>query len=65
MNHWVLLRILSYGLVALHSRYEAALMTGNQAAVESLIRGASDTRAQWKPGKLYTPESLSKTKPSA
>lgn len=46
-------------------RYEAALMTGNQAAVESLIRGASDTRAQWKPGKLYTPESLSKTKPSA
>ena len=46
-------------------RYEAALMTDNQTAVESLIRSASDTRAQWKPGKLYTPESLSKTKPTA
>ena len=43
-------------------RYEAALMTDNTAAIEQLIRSASETRAQWKPGKLYTPESLAKNK---
>ncbi len=46
-------------------RYEAALMTGDKAALERLIRSASDTRAQWKPGKLYTAESLSKAKDKA
>ncbi len=44
-------------------RYEAALMTDNQPALEALVRSASDTRAQWKPGKLYTPQSLNKNKP--
>ena len=44
-------------------RYEAALMTDNQPALEALVRSASDTRAQWKPGKLYTPQSLAKNKP--
>ena len=44
-------------------RYEAALMTGDLPAVEALVRSASDTRAQWKPGKLYTPQSLHKNKP--
>ena len=43
-------------------RYEAALMTDNQPALEALVRSASDTRAQWKPGKLYTPQSLNKSK---
>ena len=44
-------------------RYEAALMTGDQPALEALVRNASDTRAQWKPGKLYTAQSLHKNKP--
>ncbi|MEG0923107.1 MAG: prephenate dehydrogenase/arogenate dehydrogenase family protein [Comamonas sp.] len=44
-------------------RYEAALTTNDLPAVEALVRGASDTRAHWKQGKLYTPQSLSKTKP--
>lgn len=44
-------------------RYEAALTTNDLSAVEALVRGASDTRAHWKQGKLYTPQSLSKTKP--
>ena len=39
-------------------RYEAALMTDNTAAHEALVRSASDTRAHWKPGKLYSPQSL-------
>ncbi len=39
-------------------RYEAALMTDNTAALEALVRSASDTRAHWKPGKLYSPQSL-------
>ena len=43
-------------------RYEAALMTGDQPALEALVRNASETRAQWKPGKLYTPQSLNKNK---
>ena len=39
-------------------RYEAALMTDNTAALEALVRSASDTRAHWKPGKLSSPQSL-------
>lgn len=39
-------------------RYEAALMTDNTSALEALVRSASDTRAHWKPGKLYSPQSL-------
>ena len=45
-------------------RYEAALMTDNAGELEAMIRSASETRAQWKPGKLYTAESLSKHKSS-
>ena len=44
-------------------RYEAALMTDNPAALESLIRQASETRTHFRPGKVYTPEALAKTKP--
>ena len=45
-------------------RYEAALMTDNAGELEAMVRSASETRAQWKPGKLYTAESLSKHKSS-
>ena len=43
-------------------RYEAALLSGNQSAVEQLIRSASEVREKWQPGKLYAPQSLQTTK---